>query len=94
MTIHNVPMGAGGVGCIYVIFFLCIVEEAMPLSLFYYCTCIYVLLYVSHRRFLSFNPSLCCLLPLLLFMLLFQGHVACGNFIVIGLHSGNKFCVS
>ena len=64
----------------YVIFFLRIVEEAMPPSVFYYCTCIYVLFYVSYCRYLSFNPSLCCLLPLLLFMLLFQCHVACGNF--------------
>lgn len=50
----------------YVIFFLCFGEEAMCLSVFYYCTCIYVLFYVSHCHYLSFNQSLCYLLPLLL----------------------------
>lgn len=66
MTIHNAPLGAGGVGCLYVIFFLCIEEEVMSLSVFYYCTCIYVLFYVSHCCYLSFNPSLFCLSPFLL----------------------------
>ena len=57
----------------------CIEEEAISLSVFYYCICTFL----CHCR--SFNPSLCRLLPFLLsLMSLFQGHVARQNFILTG----------
>ena len=58
----------------------CIEKEAMPLSVFYHCICVFL----CHCR--SFDPSLCHLSPfsLLLLMLLFQSHVACPNFILKG----------
>ena len=91
MTIHNAPLGAGGVGCLYVIFFLCIEEEVMSLSVFYYCTCIYVLFYVSHCCYLSFNPFLFCLSPFLLSYVAVSRPCGLWEFYCNRPHSGSKF---
>lgn len=59
-----------------------------------YLTIVHVFMYYFMFLIVAVSISahlcvICCLFYRL--MLLFQGHVACGNFILIGPHSGSKF---
>lgn len=59
----------------------------------HYLTIVHVFMYYFMFLIVAISVSthLCVICLFYCLMLLFQGHVACGNFIVIGPHDGSKF---